>query len=431
MPSNENSEGLDDGSADPFASARSLTNELAEIAPPSNDTEARVYRTNPQDPEHIAALDAYRTENPPDYETTYQASILAKIDRLSQIPGKERALKRSRERLRTGRFFLSISLQYGSQRFIRGFLEEVNQSGVATLEVPVLGQTDADSAEGGAVRDTLAGLAVDALAALSNEQYETLLRAHTEVIRTAIESRQPEMEALQESFLVRLEERVEAGIIPITIEEARNRLALAKPQLIDPWELNHSGSRIGDYDYASGNLRLDASLPPDVLATTYDHEAFHILAGKTVKSSFNQDEDSDIVMSVGPEIAPNITHNERDEVVHRKRRFEWLNEALTEQLSMDLRGGETGTYSELRRILDLLNTHIPRSYFYAAYFEDFKPGEGTPAWGELQRQLNNNIERRILLTLDKMIAEADIEEDGLDSAYEYLTNALGASPTAQ
>src|ERR1035441_10661144 len=96
MIGNETSTGPSDETADPFNGTHSLINELAEVTPASGSAGARMHRTNPQDPEHIAALDAYRSENPSEDETIYQASVLTEIDRLSKIPGQEEALEASR-----------------------------------------------------------------------------------------------------------------------------------------------------------------------------------------------------------------------------------------------------------------------------------------------------------------------------------------------
>jgi hypothetical protein len=173
----------------------------------------------------------------------------------------------------------------------------------------------------------------------------------------------------------------------------------------------------GDYSRSSDKIRLTIdNLSPGEFQADLDHETFHALSGVTAKIEEPQPLPGERDLFIREGLA--INEHTRGRQPLRKERFNWLNEAVTEELSIAIRSDKSGVYENERAILKLLENRVDPKLFYAAYFETFEQGEGTPAWGELQGALHEQFEPHILLTLDNIIT--DDTEHGLSRARNYL-----------
>lgn len=136
----------------------------------------------------------------------------------------------------------------------------------------------------------------------------------------------------------------------------------------------------------------------------YAHEMMHALSGETSmleECSFRETTWVSI---------RNIRKGVRYKV-DLSARFDWLNEAITETLTLKLAGdGQDYAYRGERTLYDLIlsKSGIDPSLFLDAYFENFDPSatgnERNPAWRKLYQAINQAFRPGFLLQLDKYIS---------------------------
>jgi hypothetical protein len=266
------------------------------------------------------------------------------------------------------------------------------------------------------------GVVIDFLDRAEPKVYQEFVENHVGRTSGHLEAIQPQIEHMEERFLHTMESAIETGLIPLTMHEIRSRLEDTRVLAVDTW-LMQRYHRSGEYETTSDELRIEAHPESNLedIWPTYVHEKLHALAGVTARKRTEghlPSEDSfgdDLRLRTGVRI-PKPHHVD----LPRTGRFRWLDEAITERLTGSLiNEDETGVYEPEQAILAILEERVPLGEFSKAYFEDFTEAEGTPAWGELQRQLNDRFEPRILLTLDKIIA-ATPGKGGPQAALAYL-----------
>lgn len=207
------------------------------------------------------------------------------------------------------------------------------------------------------------------------------------------------------------------GIIP---EQYRSliydRIGRTEIEFFDAFEMmkrSTGGSRnAAFYDAEHQAVIVDPSLPDGTLQHTLTHELFHAISGKTLQRST---EDGSIrVQRQGVE----ITGREDGPI-----RFEWLNEAITEKLTMMLLGKETSvSYPHEREGLAELD--VPFELFLEAYLEGFQDttGEKVPAWKRLNDALDHTYGPGFLTKLDH-----EIQSKGASSIRSVIQRVAAAS----
>ncbi len=102
----------------------------------------------------------------------------------------------------------------------------------------------------------------------------------------------------------------------------------------------------------------------------------------------------------------------------KNHRFHWLNEAVTETVTLNLLSREnSASYVPERELLDLLlkkgGKKLPQQLFIDAYFESYDPekpvDEHIPAWKKLYAEINEAYRPGFLLQLDKYIKRNDVK----------------------
>lgn len=170
--------------------------------------------------------------------------------------------------------------------------------------------------------------------------------------------------------------------------------------------------RYGDYDAATHTIRLSSDLSPNFAWRVYVHEALHALSGRTeVVRSFPDIPELDFYSDLQVGLRFTSGSSESDLVPPKARpQLGWLNEAVTESLTLSLAGSEDiGIYGEERALLDLLirSADLPREVVVAAYFENFRgdrlPNHPAPALRELFQRMNARLGKRFLVDLDLFI----------------------------
>lgn len=188
------------------------------------------------------------------------------------------------------------------------------------------------------------------------------------------------------------------GIIP---EEYRSliydRIGRTEIEFFDVFEMmkhNTDGARgAAFYDAEHQLVIVDPDLSDGMLQHTLTHELFHAISGKTLQQS--GENGSVRVQRQGLE----ITGREGGPV-----RFKWLNEAITEKLTMMLLGREKSpSYPHEREGLDELGVSF--GLLLEAYLEGFEnvQGEKVPAWKRLNDELDRKYGPGFLTKLDHEI----------------------------
>lgn len=289
-----------------------------------------------------------------------------------------------------------------------------------------------------------AHLITNSIVNLAPVQFEMFLRSHAERMHEQMAARQPELDENHRRFVELIREASVSGRLPITSPQLEHRLQRIRPQFVDEWinqQFDPPGSpTYGTFGLTIEEFRLITSLTPNKLWQTFVHEGLHAVAGATARVRL--DENGDLItyfpdgrtldfrdLYIREGLAITSSAGQRGP---RTERFRWLDEAYVEQTNMQLAGisSDEAHYVRGRRILGYLEQQVPKQFFDKAYFEDFEPGSGNPAWGDLQRELNSQFEPRILLTLDKIIAEGP-GVGAYNNAYRYLTGLKAATSQPQ
>jgi hypothetical protein len=185
------------------------------------------------------------------------------------------------------------------------------------------------------------------------------------------EAFEQEAEKLKEDFINRVAEEISTGFLPVDLRKAKERLKNIKIVLVDPLLIEDLGS------CKDNIIQINANLSPEKIKHAVFHELTHIISGRV--SGTREDSLSWEVeyVKLGVRMA-SIESRDRAPL----KRYEWLNEALTETINLKLLGGsDQGFYfierSRLNSIARHLTDdpsskpHVPLATFIAAYFEDY------------------------------------------------------------
>lgn len=229
-------------------------------------------------------------------------------------------------------------------------------------------------------------------------------------------------ETFQEFVLPKFKQRfcddigimIDAGRLPLAIDFVNRvidaiHVIVHEPSMLP--EVTHADSALGVHIVDDKIIALSKQGFRDY--HVYAHEMLHALSGETLvhkKARFH-----DTQWSTIENIRLGFRFNAGFDT-----RFNWLNEAMTETLTMQLTGdGADYAYRSERSLLTLLCkiSGIDFSLFVDAYFEHFDPSkEGAdrnPAWRKLYAALNRAFCPGFLLQLDKYI-QANSIYDALD-----------------
>lgn len=172
---------------------------------------------------------------------------------------------------------------------------------------------------------------------------------------------------------------------------------------------------------------------PELIVDTVVHEILHALAGRSVLEKTEFDNDNRKTVNLyhqrgGFQINPLNRESE-----HQVERFRWLNEAVTEELTIMLSGKqqETNIYWQERRllylVLNLMGEQTPE-LFFKAYFDDqdtHKPKElRMKNWHKLMQTISKRIGVGFLVKLDKFINSQTDEQGQKITGIEALKKVV-------
>ena len=210
---------------------------------------------------------------------------------------------------------------------------------------------------------------------------ESMMRFHVDCFeerRTQIVS---ELPGLQSRFVARVQESAAAGRLPVSPERVASRIAgIRRIDIVDPVRATAAG------EHEDGRSRILLTAEGDLkrLEKVYTHEMNHLLSGRTIINYGRVEEGYIFAQRVGLSFRRRSISPE-GELKRNGQALAWLNEAVTEEITMELLGIQEGGYPDERSSLqELYRKGLSRRLLYEAYFEDYDvhapEGQRVPAW---------------------------------------------------
>ncbi len=280
---------------------------------------------------------------------------------------------------------------------------------VSTLGVQSSKETISDAAKKLANQYAKGGL-------LSNEEFLQALKAYHHDIQEPYIALRETIQSYKDSVFKTIFEAIAKQKIPVDPLIAKQRLTHVLIEILDPINAKLRGI-IGDYDYSRNIMRFEVGMDKDMCEQVLTHEAMHALSGTVELAVINQD---------FPEFDSYATrkHGLRLGTIGLFKPdqpdFNWLSEAITEDLAMELIGTKRGSYGDYRAVLNLLVAQgLPKKTIREAYFENYsgKTAHDTPKLKKLFTQSNKFFGPRFLVNLDFYMRT--IQQTSTDSK-EYL-----------
>lgn len=280
--------------------------------------------------------------------------------------------------------------------------------------------------------------AVDVAVGVSNEESATFqslqrarlkkfgywLRKHVEHFMGEEDEMRSANPALIDNFRQRLDryDFIDGRVVDFRLENTTFNFFDSLHTMLIP-QARGSNSRIsGQYDYIGSEssvcLTKDQQNPRELVAS---HEGLHAVSGRellvvdrTAIGGKTEIVESRLGLRFQSEQG-DITHN-------------WLNEAVTEYINIDLygHGGYKASYPRERKLFVELcfsgKYEIDRALFIKAYFENHDPENGYPAWQEVQDELEKSYGFDILAKLARKIGPHEANDYGvrLEKAIKYI-----------
>ncbi len=236
-----------------------------------------------------------------------------------------------------------------------------------------------------------------------------------------------ELPGLMEKVNESIEEAIDQGVLPINLDQwhlLRANVVIVLQDFVLDERTNH-----GSFAPDTG-IQISPELSFEEKFHTLLHEFLHALSGKKVnrvrkvtKHDFEEDllwTDVDIYFD---HQRHGLSFN-RD-YPFRRERFLWLDEAMTEQLAMDVgKLIESESYCTERELLNLLVQSLGeegKKLFVNVYFENFNPKDESKKRHENLRRLMKAIDQklgeRFLVRLDMFIYE---QRDGEGNLLHWM-----------
>ncbi|MFZ4648722.1 MAG: hypothetical protein ACOYMB_03785 [Patescibacteria group bacterium] len=251
---------------------------------------------------------------------------------------------------------------------------------------------------------------------------ETLKVYNREIGRIRMETLEI-IEQMRKDFMPNLEGFVERHSLVIDWPEIEHKFNTVSYDLFDQYSCNKKNKHIaGDYDKNSHIVRVEISPFSRVEFSTLQHEHIHAVSGRknviNLMSRGSFDDKVYMTRSI-PRLGASFDHTSS-----HPDRFNWLNEAITEHINIDIKKeiipkdqyfDSNDSYYHERKLFELILTSgkepIPPRLFYQAYFES---DTEKPVDLERRKELYDGISKaynspRFLVELDDMIKEIGLK----------------------
>ncbi len=260
---------------------------------------------------------------------------------------------------------------------------------------------------------------------LPDDLHERLLQIHVENFKKKQAVFEKKLPALLKSVKKDLLTGIRKKQLPITPELIEARISESTTRLQDVLRA-HLKEIWGEYIGHTGKIHIAESVPEGYVEDVLMHETLHALAGRTAFLERYMDEENKNESAYGGTL-DSVAHQRtgvgfnEDPSLGSAERFKWLDEAITERLTMQLTKTPAGSYPKERLLLDLLlfrgKYPIDPHFFVDAYFENYDPGntEKVPAWKTMMFVITKSYKPGFLTEIDKMV-----QEKGVDVAIQFM-----------
>lgn len=248
--------------------------------------------------------------------------------------------------------------------------------------------------------------------------YQGILEVHARTYYEKDKALQEKIPAMRQRFEERIKKHIDPGVVDF--EKIKEKLSDVK--VVSGDYLLYSDFTVADGDHSiqdntavipTGEIALvetDRKMNFDEYQKyVYTHEMFHAVSGVAVLGG-----------KESPETIKELLFQRTGLLTQGK--FRWLNEALTERLTLKVLGLDDSSSYELERELlqMMIDRGVPEELFTQAYFEDQKPGNGAPSLKKLIKVINKECGVRFLQDTDEAI---DIY--GIEDVIEEVKNDFG------
>lgn len=252
--------------------------------------------------------------------------------------------------------------------------------------------------------------------------YLEMLLVHAEKFAEKNERLLGESPRLKYEFIERVSGLIRTGQLPLDPGRVRERLDRVSVLIGD--SLVHELPEIlGGFAPEKNALYISGEAPEDWWEEIYTHEAFHALAGRT--NAFYQFKDAEYggADPMGRQTSLAMPHRNGLRITMGfKDRFVWLNEAITQTLTLKVLGKKSGIgYEDYIRLFEDLRTKgkktIPLKVFLHAYSENFDTvaEKAAPGWRELSVAAAEAYDSGFLVRLDEFV-----KSQGAEAAQQTL-----------
>lgn len=257
---------------------------------------------------------------------------------------------------------------------------------------------------------------------LSDDILLTIIKNNIETWKKQSVEFEKEAKIMKEKFMYQIKNKIDNDELSLPFDYVKKMADTSEFQVVDPVSAKLR-EVYGDYVPETHTIRMSLSTPKDVRQHVFTHEMTHALSGKQEILSYYTDIPKQMMSDL-----ENIRVGTR-----LKDKFTWLNEALTEKISLEIIDKpeiESVFYTDERKILNFLIDHlkIPKELFYDAYFENFDPEKENhkqPNLKKLFEFTNKNFGHKFLVNLDKLIEEYTKQlgkDDGLLEILKTMKN---------
>ena len=259
--------------------------------------------------------------------------------------------------------------------------------------------------------------------------YFALITKHVhEMVKKNVDFRQNKAPFLVEGIKKKLVQAIDSNRLPINSDRIEERLSRISYSLQDGLMTN-SESLGGFYRRSAQSIVVQDSVKEKNYEEVLIHEIMHAISGSTELVALRAD---DHIPDDLPE--KELLINQRlglsyFSFTNKNNIFTWLNEALTEKLSMDVLGmddfDDSNAYISERMALDAILKKVPYDMFKAAYFENYDVNESdkVPAWKALQKKIGEVYGPNFLQKFSKKLQAALDDQADLSELIFELEHA--------
>ena len=250
---------------------------------------------------------------------------------------------------------------------------------------------------------------------------ETLKVYNQEIGRIRDESLE-KISEMRPDFMTNFENFTQKYNLQINWDEIQQKFGTISYDLFDQYYSDMSpGRKIGDYDKDSHTVRVEMSPFSRVSFDTLQHEHIHAISGR--KNDLSLIDFGDNKIHIGHSIPRLGAAFERSSA--HPGRFEWLNEAITEEINIDIKKDVlkkdkhfsiNDSYPDERQLFKLIiaggQEPIAARLFYQAYFEsETENPKDLKHRQELYQEISAAYgSPRFLIEIDDMIKKIGLKE---------------------